>query len=405
MSSRFIIKNTNLRLILDSRGKYTVEATVMLDSGAKGVCAAPSGASTGATEVKSFRDGSAKESLDFYERKVKESLKNFNGLNQTGFDKLLKTIDGTEDFSAMGGNVSTALSIALSKAVAHELDIPLYRYVGGNFGMKLPKPIGNVIGGGKHAINGTTFQEFLVSNDSSSFLEAIETNALVHKRIGERASKMFKDVSIGLGDEKAWALSISDEQAMTLIQDAAKEIGDERKVKMYLGFDAASSSFYSDGKYHYREKDRDQGEQIQYILDAHKNHGFYFIEDPMDENDFEGFAEITKKVRGTALVVGDDLYTTNAKRIRKGIEMKSSNGVLIKVNQIGTLTDTWEAVKVATEASMKNVISHRSGETTDDFIAHLSLAFNSTFIKSGTIGGERLAKLNELVRIQEDLGE
>lgn len=405
MNPRFAIKSTGLRLILDSRGKYTVEATIMLESGAKGVCAAPSGASTGATEVKPFRDGNAKESLDFYERNVRESIKNFNGLNQTGFDRLLKTIDGTEDFSAMGGNVSTALSIALSKAVANELGIPLYRYVGGNFEMKLPKPIGNVIGGGKHAINGTTFQEFLVSNDSSSFLEAIETNALVHRRIGEKAHELFKDVSIGIGDEKAWALSVSDEKAMELLEDSAKEIGEERKVKMYLGFDAASTSFYKDGNYIYRKKSRDQGEQIQYILDAQKNHGFYFIEDPMEETDFEGFAEITKKIGDRALIVGDDLYTTNAERIRKGIEMKASNGVLIKVNQIGTLTQTWEAVRVATEASMKNVISHRSGETTDDFIAPLSLAFNSTFIKSGTIGGERLAKLNELVRIQEELGE
>ena len=405
MDSRFDIKGTTLRIVLDSRGKDTVEATIQLNSGTTGTCSAPSGASTGATEVKSFRDGNAKESLGFFERNVKQSLKNFNGLNQSGFDKLLKLLDGTEDFSNMGGNVSTALSIALSKAVSKELDIPLYRYVGGNFDMKLPKPIGNVIGGGKHAINGTTFQEFLVSNDSPSFLEAIEINAEVHHRIGEMARKLLKNVSIGLGDEKAWALSVSDQQAMELIQDAAKEVGEERKRKMILGFDAASTSFFEKGKYIYREKKRDQGEQIQYIIDAHKKHGFYFIEDPMEETDFSGFAEITKAIGSSSLIVGDDLYTTNAKRIRKGIEMKSTNGVLIKVNQIGTLTDTWDAVITATNAGMTNVISHRSGETTDNFIAHLSLPFRSEFIKSGTIGGERLAKLNELVRIQEDLAE
>ncbi|MHB1439799.1 MAG: phosphopyruvate hydratase [Cuniculiplasma sp.] len=403
MEDKLNISNTSLRIILDSRGNKTVEATVVLKSGSTGVCSAPSGASTGATEVIPFRDGNAEESLSYFNRNVRESLKNFNGLNQVGFDKLLKNIDGTENFAAMGGNVSTALSIALAKAVSREIGIPLYRYVGGNFRMKAPKPIGNVIGGGKHAINGTTFQEFLVSNDSSSFLEAIEINSLIHKRIGQKAKEIMKNVSIGVGDERAWVLSISDEEAMQLLKDAADEVSEERKVKTILGFDAAASSFYEKEKYVYREKKRDQGEQIQYILDAHKNYGFYFIEDPMDEADFEGHAAITKSLGNKALIVGDDLYTTNSARIRKGIELKATNGVLIKVNQIGTLTDTWDAVKTATEASMKNVISHRSGETTDDFIAHLSLAFSSTFIKSGTIGGERLAKLNELVRIQEEI--
>lgn len=403
MEDRFEISGTSLRIILDSRGNKTVEATLALKTGAVGVCSAPAGASTGATEVIPFRDGRAEESLNYFERNVKESLKGFNGLNQVGFDALLKNIDGTENFSAMGGNVSTALSIALSKAVAKEIGIPLYRYVGGNFRMKPPKPIGNVIGGGKHAINGTTFQEFLVSNDSSSFLEAIEINSLIHKKIGEKAKALMKNVSIGVGDERAWVLSISDEKAMELLKDSANEVANERKVKVYLGFDAAASSFYEKGKYVYREKKRDQGEQVQYIIDAHKKYGFYYMEDPMDEADFEGHAEITKAVGKNALIVGDDLYTTNASRIRKGIETKATNGVLIKVNQIGTLTDTWDAVKTATSASMKNVISHRSGETTDDFIAHLSLAFSSTFIKSGTIGGERLAKLNELARIQEEI--
>jgi enolase len=403
MEGRFRISNASIRTILDSRGNKTVEATIFLDSGKYGVCSAPSGASTGATEVIPFRDGNVEESINFFNNNVKSSIIGFNALNQTGFDNLLKSIDDTKDFSAMGGNVSTALSIAVAKAVAKELGIPLYRYAGGNFRMKLPKPMGNVIGGGKHAINGTTFQEFLVSNDSSSFLEAIEINALIHKRIGQKAKEIFKDISIGLGDEKAWVLSLSDQKAMELLKDAADEIADEKKTKVYLGFDAAASSFYENGKYIYKEKSRDQGEQIQYVLDAHKNYGFYFIEDPMDETDFEGHAEITKAVGNSALVVGDDLYTTNQSRIKKGIELKATNGVLIKVNQIGTLSDTWDAVKTATAASMKNVISHRSGETDDDFIAHLSLAFSSTFIKTGTIGGERLAKLNELVRIQEGL--
>jgi len=174
-------------------------------------------------------------------------------------------------------------------------------------------------------------------------------------------------------------------------------------MEIKIGTDFAASSFFENGKYVYRDRKLNQDQQIDYAISMVKDHGFYFLEDPMDETDFEGFARVTAAVGDRALVVGDDIYTTNVERIKKGIEMKSSNGVLIKVNQIGTLTDTYEAVKVATKAGMRNAISHRSGETTDNFIAHLAVAFSSTFIKSGTIGGERLAKLNELARIEEDL--
>lgn len=403
MENEFEIVDAKLRAILDSRGNKTVEAEVRLRSGARGISSAPAGASTGETEVIPFHNGKTEESISIFNRTVRSAILGFNAFNQSGFDNLLKAIDGTDNFSEIGGNVSTALSIAVAKAVANHLGIPLYRYAGGNFRGSLPKPIGNVIGGGKHAINGTTIQEFLVTNDAKNFLEAIEINAKVHKKIGEIAKGIFKDVSIGVGDERAWVLSIDDVKAMEILKQAADEISRERKIKIYLGMDAAASTYFEDGKYVYKKEKLTRDQQIDYMIKAHKEFGFKYIEDPMDERDFEGHAEITKAIGKGCLIVGDDLYTTNVKRIREGIAKKATNGVLIKVNQIGTLSDTWDSVKAATEASMKNVISHRSGETTDDFIAHLSIAFGSEYIKSGTIGGERLAKLNELVRLQEDL--
>ncbi|MGP6220839.1 phosphopyruvate hydratase [Caldiplasma sukawensis] len=403
MQTDLYIEDSEVRVILDSRGNRTVEATIYLNSGHYGTCSAPSGASTGETEVQSFRNGSADQSLDFFYRNVRESIRGFSAMDQSGFDALLHEIDGTENFSEMGGNLSTALSVALAKAIASYSDLPLYRYAGGNFRMKCPKPLGNVIGGGKHAINGTTIQEILVTNDAENFLEAIEINALIHKKIGRMASDIFKNVSIGVGDERAWVLSLDDEKALEIASEAAKEVGKEKKVKTYIGIDAASTSYYDNGKYKYREKSLTRDEQIDYMISLQKEFSLKVMEDPMMDSDFEGFAEILKKCGKNTIIVGDDLYTTNVKRIRMGIEKNATNGALIKVNQIGTLTDTWDAVIEAKKAGMKIVTSHRSGETEDNFIAHLSVAFGSDYIKSGTIGGERLAKLNELVRIQEDL--
>jgi enolase len=398
----FEIKDVKMRKIIDSRGNYTVEASVILD-GSCGVASAPAGASTGATEVLAFPKGGVDSGIEFFHRNVKSSLLGFHAINQIELDSMLKDLDGSGNFSNLGGNLATAISMANAKAVAESLKIPLYRYVGGNLANSIPRPMGNVIGGGKHTRNGTTIQEFLVSSQGKTFLDSAYTNAIVHRRIGQMLSEKFKDQSIGVGDERAWTANISDEEAIDILKEAVKEVSSERKMEIKLGTDFAASSFFENGKYVYKDRKLNQDQQIDYAISMVKEHGFYFLEDPMDEADFEGFARVTAAVKDKAIVVGDDLYTTNAERIKKGIEMKSTNGVLIKVNQIGTLTATYEAVKVATRAGMKNTISHRSGETTDNFIAHLAVAFSSTFIKSGTIGGERLAKLNELARIEEDL--
>ena len=404
MNDDFKITDCSARVILDSRGNTTVEASVRIGNFI-GTCGAPSGASTGATEVIPFRNSSPVETVENFYARVRQRLIGFNAFNHSGFDDLLKEIDGSENFVEIGGNLSTALSIACAKAVANKLGIPLYRYAGGNFRAKLPKPLGNVLGGGKHAINGTTIQEFLVSNSSESFLKAIMVNSKIHKRVGKLLSEKLPGQSIGVGDERAWVASISDEDAMEIMKRACNEVSSEEKVNVVMGSDLAASNFFDGSSYTYKNQKLSRDQQIDFVKAMVKEKGFTIIEDPMDENDFDGFSLITSSVGSRALIIGDDLYTTNARRIERGIELHSTNAVLIKVNQIGTLTETWKAVKVATDASMKNVISHRSGETTDDFIAHLSIAFSSSYIKTGTIGGERLAKLNELVRIEEDLKE
>ncbi len=401
MLKKFEIQECSVRNILDSRGTLTVEATIRLPD-AVGICSAPSGASTGETEVKAFPQGGALSSLDIFYKEVRKGIIGLNALDQSGFDSYLEKVDGTGNFSSIGGNLATALSIANAKAVANSLQIPLYRYVGGNFATRMPKPLGNVLGGGKHSRNGTTIQEFFVSTQSENMLQCINTNIRVHRRVGEKLSEKYPDISIGVGDERAWTCNISDLDAVELVRDAAAEIEHESRLKILVGSDLAATSFFEKGKYVYKEGPKTVDQQKDFVVSLVKDHGFRVIEDPLVDSDYDGFADITAKVGDRSMIIGDDLYTTNPERIVVGIERKSTNAVLIKVNQIGTLSKTVEAVNLVNRAGWKTVISHRSGETTDDFIAHLGVAFGSEMIKSGTIGGERLAKLNELIRIQED---
>lgn len=401
MDKIFEINNAKVRIIADSRGNPTVEATIFLEN-AHGICSAPSGASTGETEVKAFPDGGAAKSVELFNKVVRKEILGFNSLNQREFDRKLDEIDGTGNFSKIGGNLATALSIALAKASSNALGIPLYKYTGGLFSSRIPKPLGNVLGGGKHSKNGTTIQEFFVSTQTDDAFKNVFTNIKVHKRVGEKLSEKFPDISIGVGDERAWTCNIEDLEAIELVREAAHEIEAETKTKILVGSDLASTSFFENGKYVYRHEKKTPDQQIDFVESLVKEHGFSIIEDPLVDTDFDGFAAITKRVGDRALIIGDDLYTTNPERIKKGIEKESTNAVLIKVNQIGTLSRTIEAVRLANSAGWKTVISHRSGETTDDFIAHLGVAFGSEMMKSGTIGGERLSKLNELIRIQED---
>ncbi len=399
-----IIEDVKARKITDSRGNWTIEVDIITRFGF-GRCAAPSGASKGKYEVKSFPDNDVDESIIEIEESVLPELIGMDAEEQENIDAILKEVDGTDDFSSIGGNAAVAISLANAKAAANAFGIPLFQYLGGNFATEMPYPLGNVIGGGKHAVNGTDIQEFLVVPvGATSIVDALRANALVHKRAGEKLAK--KGIAnFGKGDEGAWAPPIEDSTALEVLADACSEVKDETGVEMRMGLDVAASELFDakKKKYVYRREgvSRTQDEQIERMVDLVGENSLYFVEDPLEENDFEGFAELSKKVK--CLVCGDDLYVTNVKRIRKGVKEKSSNAVLIKPNQCGTLTDTFKAVKLAKNNNMVPVMSHRSGETTDDTIAHLAVAFGCPMIKTGVVGGERIAKLNELVRVSEQL--
>ncbi len=266
------------------------------------------------------------------------------------------------------------------------------------FAEEMPYPLGNVIGGGKHAEGSTSIQEFLIIPvGAKNFFEAQLTNTRVHKKLKE----IFKERGIfaAKGDEGAWACQISDEDAFEILSEAIGRVEDEYGVKVRMGIDIAASELW-DGKYYvYKDKKLTTEEQISYVAELVDRYDLLFVEDPLHEEDFEGFAELTKQVK--AIVCGDDLLVTNVKRIKKAIELNSVNSVLIKPNQIGTLSDTVDAVKLTKDNGWKVVFSHRSGETEDETLAHLAVAFNATLIKTGVVGGERIAKLNELIRIEE----
>jgi enolase len=395
------IIDARARKILDSRGNETVEVEIFTEYG-MGQASAPSGASKGKTEVLDFPQGGVDSSLRSFKTKISAKLIGMDSLDQAGIDSLLEKIDGTPNFSEIGGNLATAISMAVAKASADELGIPLFRYLGG-VNYRIPVPLGNVVGGGKHAVNGTTIQEFLVATHSDDIFTSIKTNAQVHKRIKEIAAKEL-DIPIGMGDEKAWVLPFDDEKVLSLIGEVVDEVSSKTGLEIEKGIDLAASNFYSNGSYVYKNGKLSREEQIDFVEGIVKDRGFTIIEDPFDEEDFDSFAELTKRVGDRALIVGDDIYTSSASRLEKGIEKGASNAILLKPNQVGTISRLLATFRLARENGMAVVVSHRSGETTDAFIAHLAVALGAEYIKTGTVGGERIAKLNELVRIQEEMG-
>jgi enolase len=301
--------------------------------------------------------------------------------------------------------------MAVAKVAASAAGVPLYKYLAGNQGARLPYPLGNVLGGGKHA--GRTapdIQEFLVLPvGAKSFELAASANAEVHKRVRKLIEMKDKTFTGGKGDEGAWAPNLGDRDALEIVSKSCEEISDEVGFKVRPALDVAASSLYDEkGKKYVYEREgeqRDAGEQVEFILGLIDAYGLVYVEDPIQEDDFESFAEITRKVGKNCMICGDDLFVTNVKRIKKGIEVEAANAVLIKPNQVGTLTDTLKAVELSKENGYVPVMSHRSGETPDDTIAHLAVGFGCPIIKTGVVGGERVAKLNELIRIEEELGE
>ena len=388
-----------LRKILDSRGNPTVEADIYTENGF-GRAAAPSGASTGLYEAKVVEPDVA----------IEQALKNLipsligeDSRDQVVIDGILRDVDGTADFSTIGANVAVAISLANARAAASSLGMELFQYLGGVFVPSLPLPIGNVIGGGAHAENATEIQEFLVvATGASGPKDAVFANAAVHRKIKELLKEQGK--SCGKGDEGAWAPQLRDEEAFELVNEAVSEVSDVLDISIRIGLDLAASQLWNDdGTYHYRERVRTPDEQIAYICELVDRYDLIYVEDPLHEEDFSGFADLTAQVGDRCLVCGDDLFVTSSSRIVEGIEQGSANCVLIKPNQVGTLSDTFDAIHLAHSSGMDTVMSHRSGETTDMTIAHLATAFRCIFLKTGVVGGERTAKLNELIRIEEQI--
>jgi enolase len=392
------IEVIELRTILDSRGNMTVEADIYTPGGF-GRSAAPSGASTGSLEAKVKPP---KEAVDYAIQNIIPVLIGMDAGDQQGFDEQLRDIDGTANFAEIGANIAVALSLANAKAAASSMGVPLFRYLGGAFVNELPLPLGNVIGGGAHAENATEIQEFLVvPGDATNAEEAVLANAAVHRKIKELLAKRGK--SCGKGDEGAWAPQIDDALAFELIAEATGIVADEMNISVDMGIDVAASQMWNAEGYKYRDRVRTTEDQIAYIAELVDSHGLVYVEDPLHEDDFDGFAELNSQIGNRCLVCGDDIFVTQVDRILQGIEMDAANSVLIKPNQVGTLTDTFEAVRLAHTHGLDTVMSHRSGETTDTTIAHLATAFSCVFLKCGIVGGERIAKLNELIRIEEQL--
>ncbi len=390
------IEEITLRTILDSRGNETVEAEIHTRWGF-GRAAAPSGASTGTYEA---RVRPPRQAIEDAEKNLIPSLIGEDARDQITFDARLREIDGTPNFSSIGANIAVALSLACAKAAASSLDLELFRYLGGVFANKTPLPLGNIIGGGAHAQGATSIQEFLVvPTGASGASEGVFVNAAVHRAVKKILQTQGK--LSGKGDEGAWAPAISDTEAFEIVSEAIATVSDETNVEIRMGIDVAASELWDGNQYHYKDAIRTREEQIAYMADLVDRYNLIYIEDPLYEEDFEGFADLTAAVGDRCLICGDDLFVTNVERITKGVETHAANCVLIKPNQIGTLTETFEAMRLAQRSGMETVMSHRSGETTDETIAHLATAFECIFLKTGAVGGERIAKLNELIRIEE----
>ncbi len=394
------IRDIALRRIIDSRGNPTVEAEIKTKNGF-GRAAAPAGSSTGTHEVVAWPEGSVSKGMKVAEERIMPQLVGLSTEDQENFDNTLREIDGTDNFSKVGGNITVALSLACAKAAADSKGTSLYEYIGKSDSYALPAPMSNVLGGGAHAVGGTDIQEFLVTSFDDDINSAIEANAAVHKKVGEMLKQKFPNIALGKGDEGAWVAPMGNVEALELVIKATEKVEEDIGIEIRPGLDMAASEFYHDGKYRYKEQTLTPEKQVEFVLGLIEEYDLYSVEDPLDQDDFESWTALTEQT--DALVIGDDLYVTNAERLQKGIDLGATNSILIKPNQIGTLTDTIKTVNLAKKADMATIISHRSGETTDSTIAHLGVAFESHAIKTGIIGGERIAKLNELVRISEKL--
>ena len=403
-----VIEDIMARKIFDSRGKDTLEVDVITVAGF-GRASAPAGASKGKAEVVSYPEGGVDEAIKKVEELVTPELIGMDADEQEEIDVLLHEIDGTKDFRNVGGNTAFAVSLATAEAAATSYGMPLFQYLAGHLANELPYPLGNVLGGGKHAIGkAPDIQEYLVIPvKAPTFSDAAKANVLVHQKVGFLLKKVDKSFTGGRGDEGAWVSNMKSEEALGIVVKACDEVSRELGFECRAGLDMAVSTLWRQKEkcYVYARDGtkRDSGEQLDFVFHLINDYDLAYVEDPFHEEDYESFAELTKKVK-KCLICGDDLFVTNRKRLASGIKVCAANSIIIKTNQVGTLTDAWEATEMAKKARYIPVMSHRSGETNDTHLAHLAVAFRCPVIKVGVLPGERVAKINELIRIEETLG-
>ena len=413
------IIDIHARQILDSRGNPTVEVEVITEEGAMGRAAVPSGASTGAHEAVELRDGDKKvymgkgvlKAVEHVNNEIAEKLIGRDVFEQNDLDRLMLKLDGTDNKAKLGANAILAVSLACAKAAAIEANMPLYRYVGGVNANTLPIPLMNILNGGSHADNSIDFQEFMiVPVKADSFSQALRMGTEVFHHLKNVLKK--KGYSTNVGDEGGFAPNIpSNEEAIETVLKAIEEAGYKPGKDIYIAMDAATTEFYDEktGLYTFKKSDKremDSAGMVAYWKQWTDKYPIISIEDGMAEDDWKGWAELTKSIGSNVQLVGDDLFVTNSKRLQKGIDKGLANSILVKVNQIGSLTETIEAVNLATRNAYTNIMSHRSGETEDTTIADLAVALNSGQIKTGSASRtDRIAKYNQLLRIEEELGK
>jgi len=407
------IKKIKAREIIDSRGNPTIEVDVELEGGWNGRAAVPSGASTGAFEAVELRDGDEQRYLG---KGVMTAVRHVNDilspemcgqnvLDQKGLDRLMIELDGSDNKSRLGANAILGVSLAVARAAASMLDLPLYRYIGGLDGCMLPVPFMNILNGGEHADNNMDIQEFMiVPLGASTFSQAMQMGTEVFHHL----KKILKSrgLNTNVGDEGGFAPDLgSSEEALELILEAIASAGYRAGEEIGLALDAAASEFYKDGLYHVEGRNYKAGELIDYYRDLANRFPLISIEDGLDEEDWAGWKEMTGVLSKELMLIGDDLFVTSTERLNRGIESATANAILIKLNQIGTLSETLETMALARRAGYSCMISHRSGETADSFIADLSVGTNAGLIKTGAPSRvDRVAKYNQLLRIEESLG-
>ncbi|TAJ48877.1 MAG: phosphopyruvate hydratase [Herbiconiux sp.] len=409
-----LIEAVGAREILDSRGNPTVEVEVLLDDGVVSRAAVPSGASTGAFEAYELRDGDkgrylgkgVEKAVDAVIDEIGPALEGFDATDQRLVDAAMIELDGTDNKKRLGANAILGVSLAVARAAADSADLPLFRYIGGPNAHTLPVPLMNIVNGGAHADTGVDIQEFMaVPLGAETFSEALRWGVETYHSL--KSLLKSKGLSTGLGDEGGFAPELpNNREALDFILEAITQAGFTPGKEIALALDCAASEFFEGGVYNFEGQKRSAQEMSAYYADLVANYPLVSIEDPLNEDDWEGWAHLTAEVGSKVQLVGDDLYVTNPKRLAQGIAEKAGNSILVKVNQIGTLTETLDAVALAQRSGMTAILSHRSGETEDTTIADLAVAVDAGQIKTGAPArSERVAKYNQLLRIEEELAE